>query len=68
MADFGIKPDIALGVKSPQPQSLGDLLGTATKAMEYSRLSELYPELIKKTTAEAASAKPAQKKQRWGLI
>jgi hypothetical protein len=67
MADFGIKPDIALGVKSPQPQSLGDLLGTATKAMEYSRLSELYPELIKKTTAEAASAKTGAEKAAMGL-
>jgi hypothetical protein len=67
MADFGIKPDIALGVKSPQPQSLSDLLGTATKAMEYSRLSELYPELIKKTTAEAASAKTGAEKAAMGL-
>jgi hypothetical protein len=56
MADFGIKPDIALGVKGPQQQSLSDLLGTATKAMEFSRLSELYPELIRKTKAEAAGA------------
>ena len=56
MADFGIKPDIALGVKGPQQQSLSALLGTATKAMEFSRLSELYPELIKKTKAEAAGA------------
>lgn len=56
MADFGIKPDIALGVKPPPQQSLSDLLGTATKAMEFSRLSELYPELIKKTRAEAAGA------------
>lgn len=56
MADFGIKPDIALGVKTAPAQSLSDLLGTATKAMEFSRLSELYPELIKKTRAEAAGA------------
>lgn len=62
MADFGIKPDIALGVKGPQPQSLGELLGTATKAMEFSRLSELYPELIKKTTAEAKSAQSGAEK------
>ena len=62
MADFGIKPDIALGVKTPQAQSLSDLLGTATKAMEFSRLSELYPELIKKTRAEAAGAQTSAAK------
>lgn len=67
MADFGIKPDIPLGIKGPQPQSLNDLLGTATKAMEYSRLSELYPELIKKTTAEAASAQTGAEKAAMGL-
>ena len=67
MADFGIKPDIALGVKGPQPQSLSDLLGTATKAMEFSRLSELYPELIKKTTAEAKSAQVGAEKAGMGL-
>jgi hypothetical protein len=67
MADFGIKPDIALGVKGPQPQSVSDLLGTATKAMEYSRLSELYPELIKKTTAEAKSAQLGAEKAGMGL-
>jgi hypothetical protein len=67
MADFGIKPDIALGIKGPQPQSLGDLLGTATKAMEFSRLSELYPELIKKSTAETASAQTSAEKAAMGL-
>lgn len=67
MADFGIKPDIVLGVKGPQPQSLADLLGTATKAMEFSRLSELYPELIKKTTAEAAAAKTGAEKAAMGF-
>lgn len=67
MADFGIKPDIPLGVKGPQPQSLNDLLGTATRAMEYSRLSELYPELIKKSKAEAASAQTGAEKAAMGL-
>lgn len=67
MADFGIKPDIALGVKNPAPQSVSDLLGTATKAMEYSRLSELYPELIKKTTAEAKSAQVGAERAAMGF-
>ena len=67
MADFGIKPDIALGVKTPAPPSVSELLGTATKAMEYSRLSELYPELIKKTTAEAKSAQVGAEKAGMGL-
>jgi hypothetical protein len=55
MADFGINPQIPLGVQGPKRQTIGDLLGTATKAMEYSRLSELYPELIKKTQQEVRS-------------
>jgi hypothetical protein len=65
MADFGIKPDIPLGIKGPQPQSLNDLLGTATKAMEYSRLSELYPELIKKRLPKRHLLKLGLKKPRW---
>ena len=44
-----IKPEISLGVKGPQTMSLGELAGTATKLVEFQRLSELYPELIKKT-------------------
>lgn len=50
-----IKPEISLGVKGPQAMTLGDLVGTATKAMEFQRLSELYPELIKKTQTEVAA-------------
>ena len=56
MADFGINPQIPLGVQGPKRTSIGELLGTATKAMEYSRLSELYPELINKAKAESQSA------------
>lgn len=56
MADFGIKPEIALGVKSPTPMSLSDMVGTARGLMEYQKLSELYPELIRKTQAETKSA------------
>lgn len=67
MAD-NIKPEISLGVKGPQVMSLGDLLGTATKAMEYSRLSELYPELIKKTQAESAAAQYGVEEKRLNSI
>lgn len=49
-----IKPEISLGVKGPQAMTLSDLVGTATKTMEFQRLSELYPELIKKTQQEVA--------------
>lgn len=35
--------------------TLSDLVGTATKTMEFQRLSELYPELIKKTQQEVAA-------------
>jgi hypothetical protein len=55
MADFGINPQIPLGVQGPKRTSIGEILGTATKAMEYSRMSELYPELIKKTQQEVRS-------------
>lgn len=50
-----IKPEISLGVKGPQAMTLSDLVGTATKTMEFQRLSELYPELIKKTQQEVAA-------------
>ena len=63
-----IKPEISLGVKGPQVMSLGDLLGTATKAMEYSRLSELYPELIKKTQAESQAAQMGLEEKRLSAI
>lgn len=63
-----IKPEISLGVKGPQVMSLGDLLGTATKAMEYSRLSELYPELIKKTQAESQAAQMGLEERRLSAI
>lgn len=67
MADFGIRPDIALQAAGPKRTNISDLLGTATKAMEFSRLSELYPELIKKTTAEAAAAKTGAEKAAVGF-
>jgi hypothetical protein len=67
MADFGIKPDLPLQAVPQKRTSISDLLGTATKAMEFSRLSELYPELIKKTRAEAASAETGAAKAAMGL-
>jgi hypothetical protein len=56
MADFGIKPEIALGVKGPTVMSLGDMLNIARGAQSYQREKELYPELIKKTQQEVRSA------------
>lgn len=47
-----IKPEISLGIKGPQTMTLGELAGTATRMVELQRLSELYPELIKKTQQE----------------
>jgi hypothetical protein len=55
MADFGIKPEIALGVKGPTVMSLGDMLNIARGAQSYQREKELYPELIKKTQQEVRS-------------
>jgi hypothetical protein len=43
MADFGIKPDIALGVKGPAVMSLGDMLNVARGAQMYQREQELFP-------------------------
>jgi hypothetical protein len=67
MADFGIRPDLPLQAVPQKRTSISDLLGTATKAMEFSRLSELYPELIKKTTAEAKTAEIGAQKAAMGL-
>lgn len=68
MADFGIKPEIALGVKGPQAMTLGDLVGTATKAMEFSKLSELYPELISKAKAESQATQFGLAERQMGAI
>jgi hypothetical protein len=56
MADFGIKPEIALGYQGVKQQPLSDLISTAKGAMEFRRLSELYPEVIRQTKAQATSA------------
>ena len=67
MADFGINANIPLSVVGAKRTPLAETIGTATKAMEFSRLSELYPELIKKTTAEAAAAKTGAEKAAVGF-
>jgi hypothetical protein len=64
MADFGINPQIPLGAQGAKRTSLGELLGTATKALELEKLSELYPSLIKKTQAEADTSEFALQQKR----
>jgi len=63
-----IKPEISLGVKGPQAMTLGELVGTATKAMEFSKLSELYPELISKAKAESQATQMGLEEKRLGAI
>ncbi|MFZ4600555.1 MAG: hypothetical protein ACOYNN_18080, partial [Terrimicrobiaceae bacterium] len=63
-----IKPEISLGVKGPQAMTLGELVGTATKAMEFSKLSELYPELISKARAESQATQMGLEEKRLGAI
>ena len=63
-----IKPEISLGVKGPQAMTLGELVGTATKAMEFSKLSELYPELISKAKAESQTTQMGLEERRLSAI
>jgi len=63
-----IKPEISLGVKGPQAMTLGELVGTATKAMEFSKLSELYPELISKAKAESQATQMGLEEKRLSAI
>jgi hypothetical protein len=63
-----IKPEISLGVKGPQAMTLGELVGTATKAMEFSKLSELYPELISKAKAESQATQFGLAEKQMGAI
>jgi hypothetical protein len=63
-----IKPEISLGVKGPQAMTLGELVGTATKAMEFSKLSELYPELINKARAESQTTQMGLEERRLSAI
>lgn len=48
----------------PQSTSLSEMLGIASKALEYEKMSELYPEYIRKTKAEAQSAEQGAEKGR----
>ena len=59
MADFGIKPDIALGVKPPAVMSLGDMLNVARGAQAYQQALQLNPVELEKAKAEI-SAKAAK--------
>lgn len=59
MADFGINPNIAMGFQggsANKPMTLNELISMSRNVIETSRLAELYPELIKKTQTEVASA------------
>lgn len=67
MADFGIKPDIALGYQGIKQEPISNIIGTAKSMMEFQRLSELYPELIAKTKAEAAGAQTTAAKGKMDL-
>lgn len=63
-----LKPEISLGYKGPQTMTLGELMGTATKAMEFSKLSELYPEIIGKAKAESKAAQLGYAQKELGII
>lgn len=52
MADFGIKPEIALGVKGPTVMSLGDMLNVARGAQAYQQALQLNPVELEKARAE----------------
>jgi hypothetical protein len=43
MADFGINPQIPLGVQGPKRTSIGDLINMARNAQAYQREQELFP-------------------------
>jgi len=63
-----LKPEISLGYKGPQTMTLGELMGTATKAMEFSKLSELYPEIISKAKAESKASQLGYAQKELGVI
>ncbi len=66
MADFGIRPDIALGVKGPAVMSLGDMLNVARGAQAYQQALQLNPVELEKAKAErdvaVGTAQPRIKK------
>jgi hypothetical protein len=62
MADFGIKPDIPLGVKPPATMSLSDMLGLARGAQMYQREREVFPLLVEQERIKTQTAQTDQAK------
>lgn len=62
MADFGIKPDIALSVKPPATMSLSDMLGIARGAQMYQREREVFPLLVEQERIKTQTAQTDQAK------
>lgn len=62
MADFGIKPDIALSVKPPATMSLSDMLGIARGAQMYQREREVFPLLVEQEKIKTQTAQTDQAK------
>ena len=62
MADFGIKPDIPLGVKPPATMSLSDMLGLARGAQAYQREREVFPLLVEQERIKTQTAQTDQAK------
>jgi hypothetical protein len=62
MADFGIKPEIALGVKPPATMSLGDMLNVARGAQMYQREREVLPLLVEQEKIKTQTAQTDQAK------
>ena len=62
MADFGLKPEIALGVKPPATMSLSDMLGIARGAQMYQREREVLPLLVEQEKIKTQTAQTDQAK------
>jgi hypothetical protein len=66
VADFGIRPDIALGVRGPAVMSLGDMLNVARGAQAYQQALQINPVELEKAKAErdvaVGTAQPRIKK------
>lgn len=62
MADFGIKPEIALGVKPTATMSLGDMLNVARGAQMYQREREVLPLLVEQEKIKTQTAQTDQAK------
>lgn len=53
---FNIDPSISLGIKPPQPMSLGEMVNMARGLQEYQKAQAVNPYLIRQTEAEAQKA------------